>query len=664
MQKLTEQAILSKIRKQIPFSAQLEDGSLTIRISEYQPYIATAIHHGHNLRDTLQASCLLTEQERYFEEDPCTGDFISSLPIVLQAEDSRYEYDLNRPAVDCVYDTAWDKQVWQEPLSAEQIALSRTKHSRYYRILKTLITSLEAQFGLCLLYDVHSYNHQRIDGPTPTFNLGTKQVNAIHWRKTLDGLLRRLKRIELPNISVSVAENNVFSGMGYQASFVTKHFRNTLIMPLEVKKVYMNEEGGEHFPLVIEKLREGLKTVISEHAAYTIQHNAKHPSAKGKRLTAGHILASKLPPEVVKLDKELFALARGINTLTYITPRNFKQEKRRFLHNPHGYTPIFTYRQLDIDPYKFKSRLFRLPVEDVLDVDIQKLYRTVIEQLAMRIELLTSIGTDKFLYNSLRYYGQPDERDIQNAKFILHACEYLDVEESNISPADAVAAFKDAAQEYGVKCKVVTAQNMIARALVSGRIIKVSADCQFNQADLNALIHHELGVHLLTTANADVQPLSILKLGLPGNTHTQEGLAILCEHLSGNFPLHRLKTLALRVLAVDMMVRGESFNDCYHYLTGEYKVGLEDAFTITTRAYRGGGFTKDFLYLRGLKEALQAYQDGDLTSLFIGKTGFEAKGLLDELIARDILKAPQYLPKALTMTGVKDPVMDFVLNSI
>lgn len=50
MLQLSEAEILERIQQHVPFEAQLNDGSLTIRISEYQPYIATAIHHGHRLR--------------------------------------------------------------------------------------------------------------------------------------------------------------------------------------------------------------------------------------------------------------------------------------------------------------------------------------------------------------------------------------------------------------------------------------------------------------------------------------------------------------------------------------------------------------------------------------------------------------------------------------
>lgn len=659
MLQLTEAEVLLKIRQRIPFEARLSDGSLVIRISEYQPYIATAIHHGHRLRGDLAGKCNLSEAERYYEEDPYTGDFISSLPIVLQGEDSRYEYDLNRPIESCIYETAWGKSVWSEDVTDDERAVSISKHQCYYRILGCLVDSLESQFGLCLLYDIHSYNYQRIEQVTPVFNLGTSLLNKRKWRKEIDHLLGLLNDVELPNIEVNAEANSVFKGQGYQATFIKENYANTLILPIEVKKVFMNEISSDAFPLVIEKLKEAMKTVITEHAAATLQRRTKV-----KRLTGSHVLSSRLPREVIKLDRQLFSLARGINTLSYINPTNLKQEKRRFLHRPHDYQPEFTYRQLDIDPYKFREQLYRLPVDEIRDADIQKMYRRVIDQLAVRIDLLTSIGHEEFLYNSLKYYGQPDQQDIANANFILHAREYQVQESPCVSASDAIGMFKTAAEEYGISCKIVGSKQLIARAMVSGRNIKVNMSCQFSPTDLNALIHHELGVHIVTSVNADKQPLKVLKLGLPGNTHTQEGLAILCEHLSGNFPLHRLKTLALRVIAVDKMVRGESFNETYNSLVTEHGLSSGDAFTITARAYRGGGFTKDYLYLKGLRDALVYYRQGDLTSLFVGKTGFEFKPLLDELITREILQRPDYLPKALTQVDNNDPVINFMLNSI
>ncbi len=58
------------------------------------------------------------------------------------------------------------------------------------------------------------------------------------------------------------------------------------------------------------------------------------------------------------------------------------------------------------------------------------------------------------------------------------------------------------------------------------------------------------------------------------------------------------------------------------------------------------------------------YRESDLKSLFVGKTGFEFKPLLDELITREILRKPDYLPKPLTQIDDGDPIINFMLNSI
>jgi len=85
---------------------------------------------------------------------------------------------------------------------------------------------------------------------------------------------------------------------------------------------------------------------------------------------------------------------------------------------------------------------------------------------------------------------------------------------------------------------------MLANALVSGSRVKINSAAHITTDELEALAHHEMGVHLLTTLT-----LKVLSLGCPANTNTQEGLAILCEYLSGHFSIKRLRTLALRVLA-------------------------------------------------------------------------------------------------------------------
>lgn len=659
MQTLSEQQVIARIKSGESFTARLSDGSLTLHISDYEPVVATAIHNGSRMAESLLAKCALTEAERYYEEDPLTGDFISSLPIVLQAEDSRYEYDLNRVPEHCIYSVAWGKPVWRIAPSKAEIATITAKHDTYYRILRALLTKLEALHGFAVVYDIHSYNYQRREQPTPVFNIGTEQINMRKWRNDIGGLVGLLEGVSLPNIENLVAVNDVFSGLGYQASFIKQFFPDSLCIPLELKKVYMNELTGEHFPLVIEQMKTELKRVLTQHISQIIEKRKRR-----SRVKAATVLSSTLPKEVQVLDAELYKLAKNLDTLDYINPLNLKHEKAAFMRRPHQYRPSFRYRQLDLDPFLFKESLYRLPVDEVRDASIQLMYRRVIDQLAKRIDLLTSIGSEEFLYNSLRYYGQPSDDDINNARFILHARVHDEEPLLNYEPEQIVARFTEAAKTYGVDCKIVVSDKIVAGALVSGKTLKINPTRRFGEKELQGLIDHELGVHIVTSANADLQPLKVLKLGLPGNTYSQEGLAILSEHLGGNMSVSRLQTLALRVVAVDRMIHGESFNNVFLELTERYGIKSEQAFTIVARVYRGGGFTKDYLYLSGLAQALRVHQQRSMDPLLIGKTSFEFMDIIDELIEREIFLAPKYRPTPLLQSGNRDQVVDYLLSSI
>ena len=74
-------------------------------------------------------------------------------------------------------------------------------------------------------------------------------------------------------------------------------------------------------------------------------------------------------------------------------------------------------------------------------------------------------------------------------------------------------------------------------------------------------------------------------------------MAVLSEYLSGNITMKRLRELALRVVAIDTMCNGADFKSCFSMLTEKFKADIHFAFNLCVRVYRGGGFTKDYLYL-------------------------------------------------------------------
>jgi uncharacterized protein (TIGR02421 family) len=195
--------------------------------------------------------------------------------------------------------------------------------------------------------------------------------------------------------------------------------------------------------------------------------------------------------------------------------------------------------------------------------------------------------------------------------------------------------------------------------------VRVNTNAKFTQKEIGALIEHEIGVHMVTTLNSSQQRLKVFNLGLPVNTMTQEGLAILSEYLSGNITLDRLKKLALRVVACDMMCSDASFIDCYQTLTKDYQVDKNEAFTIVTRIFRGGGFTKDYLYLKGFTQIWSLYQkDIDLTPLLIGKTSLEYLPIINEMTSRELIKSPKWITKSFQEEFNSNPIYKYIISGL
>ncbi len=650
------------IEKGKTFEAVNHDHSFKIKIDEYIPFVCTAIHNGHSLRESLKDKCLLNDAERWYEEDPDTGLFITSFPIVLVGMDSRYEYDLNRRPEEAIYNIAWGKKVWREQLPDSEKLLSLQKHAQFFRVTHALIQKLESLFHGCVVYDIHSYNYQRYKRYLPLFNIGTDKIDKARYKQQIAYWKKELKRIVLPDIVNTTAINDIFYGHGYLLEYLTKHFSDTLVLATEIKKIYCNEKTGEKYPLVITTLQESLKRAILNSSTYFTK---KETNLTVKRKSS--LLSTELRTQLIDIDRQLFSTVRNFEILNYINPVNIEQQKRRFFKSRYLVNPSFRYRQIVLDPFQFKRTLYQIPVEKIRDINIQILYKDVISAYTDKIDLLATIGTNKFVYNSLRYFGEPSERDLTNANFLLHCPDVENEPEKVLTVDEAIVKFREEIGKYGFDAKVEIAKNIVSKVLVlnSKKIIRLRRDATFTEKSVLALLNHEIGVHMVTTINARNQPLRILQAGLPVNTLTQEGLAIMSEYLSDNLTVFRLKELSLRVITVKNFLNGFDFKQSFEYLMDTGFLNEDTAFYMTARIYRGGGFTKDYLYLKGFRYILNYYNQGNsLDNLLLGKVSLTYIDTLNELVERKILLPAKYKTRAFTNPAVLNPIMKYLIHAI
>jgi uncharacterized protein (TIGR02421 family) len=661
---MTITEIIKSIKSGKPFKATADDQSFSIKIDRYVPYICTAIHNGSNIRSGLSNKIALDDYERWYEEDPHTADFIASMPITLVGNDSRYEYELNRK--EPVYDEAWGKQVWKKPLSKKELKVSAQKHENYYKVTHALIEKLEDLFGASLVYDVHSYNHQRWDRDVPVFNIGVEKIDTKKYAKYINNWKEELEQIELTGITVKAELNDVFYGRGYNLEYISKNFNNTLVLATEISKIYCDEKTGEIYPQVIKNIQARFKKAILNNANLYV-----NDLTNWKYNDKNMLLDNSITKTIQKIDNHLYRLLKSFEMLTYINPINVNSEKARFFKSKFTVNPNFKYKPIKINPYELTKSLHSIDTTQIEDITIRHLYESVITGCIDKINLLSSIGTDKFLYNSLRYFGRPNKVDIRNAEYILLLPE---IKEENIRGQrfgvdKAKEIFKEAFENYGFKGKIKVDKKSLSTVMVinSTKTVVLKDGATFSQNELQYLAEHEIGVHMVTTMNATNNKLKIFSVGLPINTRTGEGMAVLSEYLSGNFTMNRLRELALRVVAVDLMCNGSDFKECFNSLVQDYKIEHNRAYNLVTRVYRGGGFTKDYLYLNGFSQLFKFWQDGnDLTPLLVGKTSIGFYNTIVEMIDRNLIEKPQFITKSFAKprTELNNELFDYILSGL
>ncbi|MBT8298569.1 MAG: flavohemoglobin expression-modulating QEGLA motif protein, partial [Maribacter sp.] len=231
----------------------------------------------------------------------------------------------------------------------------------------------------------------------------------------------------------------------------------------------------------------------------------------------------------------------------------------------------------------------------------------------------------------------------------------------------AKSYFEDFGKQYDFPLNVKFATHLSAAAMVSNstRTLLIKKNTKFSKNQLLTLANHEIGVHLVTTFNATEQPLQIFSNGLPNNVETQEGLAVLSEYMSGALTLKRLKELAYRVLASDSLIKGYSFADTFDMIHNQYKLNREEAFTITLRAHRGGGFTKDRLYLSGLRKIYKKYlREDSMDNMLTGKVTLEFEDSIKYLQHLGLATSITHTNLAYTKNENTNKTLDFILNNL
>ena len=286
--------------------------------------------------------------------------------------------------------------------------------------------------------------------------------------------------------------------------------------------------------------------------------------------------------------------------------------------------------------------------------------------------MLETTGTPEFFELSQALYGAPTDRlpgstltHLEAADQLLAATDGLadaglDADPGADIPAEIAADTMRARlapffTRHSVD--VVVDPHLASKAAAGSRRVRLRGDTHFSDLDLDQLVEHEAFVHTATALNGREQPvLTILGLGAPRTTLTQEGIATVAELATRAIDIARLRRIALRIRAIHMAIEGADFVQVFRFFLDNGQ-SEEESVRSAMRVYRGGDvrgrwvFTKDVVYLQGLvavhtflRKAIATHKPFLIERLFAGRMAMSDVFTLEELFADGTIAPPVYVP--------------------
>lgn len=216
--------------------------------------VALALHSGHGLRPAVADAMVLDERTRLREEDPFTDVLGAGAAAQVVALRSRFEVDLNRPRAQAVYRTpedCWGLTVWRgRELDPRLVEDSLAVYDAFYADLGRRLDRVAAR-GPFVVYDVHSYNHQRggegtdlaPEADNPEVDLGTGTVAAA-FAPVVAALARALSAQRVQGHHLDVRRAVRFQGRALAWFVHGRYPGRGVCLALEFKKTFMQEWTG------------------------------------------------------------------------------------------------------------------------------------------------------------------------------------------------------------------------------------------------------------------------------------------------------------------------------------------------------------------------------------------------------------------------------------
>ena len=563
-------------------------------------------------------------------------------------------------------------------LGQSSFLIAPTQHKDEVKALLEAITmALADKFGAVLLLEVWTRPTEPTDAATAADNSAQNAKFRVYSAEeagqipvSTARLQRALLRMEWPAVPIEANVEPLKNALHWRPSLSESQVRerSCRIIGLEVPPLFREADDGPIFPASLQTLRRelgiALQKTFTEWMQVQTDEKIDDFRALGLRRVGG---------EVWEADRQIAEIAANWNFLLGVTPVNAETQWREFKENKFAVTPIFHDRLLPFDPDLLKRDLYNVEIERVESPALQALFHEKRLELDRQITLLEDRNTPRFLPGSMALYGGIEAPLLKLANQILEATapaieddedddnerearrkrvgalpktEMVGAHEFARRAQDEIDFYRAQFPELSSKVEV---RNDVPGVMVAAGQLLIAENFTYPAPRLEALIQHEVGTHIVSHANGKAQPLKLLYIGFPDYDPLQEGTALLAEWLSGGLHSLRLRLLAARVWAVNSLIKGADFIETFRALHGDHGFSARASWSLTMRVYRGGGFTKDAVYLRGLAWLLDylGQKNAEFDLLWSGKISAETLSLVRELHLRGVLEPMKLRPRFL-----------------
>jgi uncharacterized protein (TIGR02421 family) len=413
---------------------------------------------------------------------------------------------------------------------------------------------------------------------------------------------------------------------------------------------------GDTYPQVRHELASAVIESLLCAASAFIGAASNQPPPHFHALGRSAILAAAL-----NADKKLDSIARSFDFLLSVTPINIAEAKSRFIDRSEDSEPDFRYRPLTVDPDLVKRDLYEVDLSILEDMLLERLLGEKRREIDMQLTMLATRNTDGFRPASMLLYGTVTGELLEQAKSLLLAIKPRRGPPAVHDAGDVASAARALVGEYQKidPCFAprIEVRDDVFGLLVSGDRLLIASDTSLSAERLDALLAHEVSVHLLTYFNGSTQGLKIFRTGLAHYEGIQEGLGVFAEWAVGALTPTRLRLLAGRVVAVNAMIDGASFIEIYRLLRRDFGFAKSGAFDIAARVMRSGGLAKDAIYLAGFRQIIDRVATGEsLDAFWLGKIAPKHVEPVEKLLLRGLLRPPLFLPEFLGRESVQERI--------